>query len=374
MVFFVTRVGLPPGQIGSVLSVGAVAGLILSIIIGRVADRVGIRHMLIAIALLRAAAYGSLAFVNGIITYSVFMIVAIVGDQATPALQQALIGQIIKKEKRTTAMGIMRAVRNIGSTIGLLIGGLVLSAKSDLVYRLALMTNGISFVALAVVIAMLHTEAEDSSRPPSRVSFNTKTNKSPLRSVPFLGLIGANAMLLLHDSVLLVLLPIWVVQRTSFSPTMVAVLIAINTIVTVAFQLFIPRTRFGKRWRSILVGATISLVGMCVAFAVAQSQQNLVVVAMFTVFAVLALTIGENLHSIGAWDLSFQMAPPDRLAEYLSAFQLSNGLKAIVGPTLVTGIVLTNGLGGWALLAVLFTVGAYGTLRLGVRVINKDSS
>jgi hypothetical protein len=94
---------------------------------------------------------------------------------------------------------------------------------------------------------------------------------------------------------------------------------------------------------------------------------------VLAVVAVLALTAGENLHSIAAWNLSFQLAPPDRSAEYLSAFHLSSGLKSIVGPALVTGVVLTGGLGGWALLAGLFAIGAWTAVRTGRRVIDTSA-
>jgi hypothetical protein len=88
-------------------------------------------------------------------------------------------------------------------------------------------------------------------------------------------------------------------------------------------------------------------------FAVAAATRGVAAMALAGA-AIVALAWGENVHALAAWTLSYDLAPVERTAEYLSVFNTSASLKSILGPVLMTTVVLPAGLVGWPLLAGLF--------------------
>jgi hypothetical protein len=72
------------------------------------------------------------------------------------------------------------------------------------------------------------------------------------------------------------------------------------------------------------------------------------------------LAIGEIWQSAGAWGLSFELPPPDRIAEYQSVFGLGRAVGQFTGPALVTALLVGAGPPGWLVLAVLFGLAGAG--------------
>ncbi|MFD8087820.1 hypothetical protein ACFV4F_39735, partial [Kitasatospora sp. NPDC059722] len=72
------------------------------------------------------------------------------------------------------------------------------------------------------------------------------------------------------------------------------------------------------------------------------------------VVAVAMLTVGENLHAVSRWEISYELAPPAGRSSYLSLFSTGMSAQLIIGPFLATGLLLPAGAAGWVLLAALF--------------------
>jgi len=371
-IFFVHYVEVPAAQVGVVLSVGAVAGLVCAGPVGMMADRIGVRRVLLAALIGRAVAYGALALANGVRAYAVLVVAGVIGDQVTPALQQALVGEFVPGPARTSAMATLRAVRNVGLTVGLLLAGVVLQTGSTLVFRVAMLANGVSFLVLAATVASIAT-APALRRVDSDSAASSSPSRAALRDTTFLVITAGNGLVLLHDAVLFVLLPLWLIGRTHLPTGTVALLLAINTAGTVVLQAALGRTALARSWAAGFRIAGLTLILMCAAFAVAEQATGRVALAC-TVLAVVLLTVGENVHAIAAWDLSYRLAPPHRSAEYLAVFGLSTGLAAVIGPVLMTAAILRWAPTGWLVLALVISGGVATVLLGGNRMLGEQSS
>jgi predicted MFS family arabinose efflux permease len=360
VIFFVSRVGLSASRVGLALSLGAVLGLL-------VADRTGVRGTLIAVLCVRAIAFGGLGAAGDIVSFTFLVTIGVAGDQATPGLQQALVGSVTGAEQRQAAMAALRAVRNVGLSLGVLAGGAAVQFGSDAVVRGTLLGNGLSFLVLAAAVRALPVSR---TRPEGSVRRRAPT-RSAFRNPRFLVLTVANGIVLLHDSVLFVLLPIWLVQRTGLPPGLVSLLMLANTVGTVALQLWLPRQRIARSWPTGYVGAAVTLAGGCLCFAAAEHLVGAPAVGAI-LLAVVLVTLAENVHAVAAWDLSYRVASEGRSAEYLGVFQLSSGVNSVVGPILVTAVVLPAAAAGWAVLAVLVAVGSASTVAVGRPVVRAD--
>ncbi|MFF7989277.1 MFS transporter [Kitasatospora xanthocidica] len=396
-VYFVAVIGFGVREVGLVMSVAGVAGLLGPVPVGRLADRLGLRRVYCGALLLRGAGYLGYAFVTDFRVFVVATCLLRMLDQSTPPLQQSLVGALAEGGERVRTMALVRSVRNTALSAGFLVAGLALAAHTRPAMMAMLIGNGLSFFVLAAVIASLPIPAPASiasaatapggSVPGGSAPAGTAADGSdrsdagpalersgpPLRHRRFVLLTVSNGLLLLHDSVLFVLLPVWIVTRTSLPAATVAGLLAVNTVLTVLLQLLFSRSeRLTHRPGAVLLAAAGFLVAACAVFPAAAKLSGGWAVAGCAA-AVALLTVGENLHAVAGWQLSFDLAPADRRTEYMAVFNLGLGLQNVVGPALMTSVVLGAGPGGWLLLATLFAGSALacraaGTVRASLPV------
>jgi MFS family permease len=63
-------------------------------------------------------------------------------------------------------------------------------------------------------------------------------------------------------------------------------------------------------------------------------------------------------HSAGAWQISFSLAPPDRIGQYQGFFGSGIPVARTLGPALATTLLVTFGPAGWLLLGAVLLVAA----------------
>ena len=363
ILYFVTFVGFSAKSVAVAMSAGAVLGLLSPIPVGRTADRFGLVPVYCATLLLRGCGYLAYAWTTRYPSFFSVTLLLMALETTTPPLQQALVGRMFSGGSRMRVMSVVRAARNAALGAGTLAAGLALTTKSRPLVACLLMVNGVSFYVLAAVVFSLRRCAADAEPPPARNGSarpaGEPTAPPVTRNLPFLGLSGLNGLLLLHDSVLFVLLPLWMVTKLHISPEIMTLMLALNTALSVLLQMVLGRMeRLTRSAGPVLIAAVAFLVMACGACAAAGNLPKAGAIAVIAA-AVVLLTVGENLHSIAGWEVSFRLSPASRRGEYMSAFNMGYGVQRIVGPLLMTGVVLVFGGTGWFFLGAIF-VGAWG--------------
>lgn len=142
-------------------------------------------------------------------------------------------------------------------------------------------------------------------------------------------------------------------QSTSAPPAVVAVLYATNTVLAVRLQSTVSRqVRSYMHAAQAQRLAGVMLAGCCVCLAASTfGGQTLATVAV--VLAVVSLTFAELLKASASWQITFTLAPQDRSGEFLATYGLGGAACQVVGPVLITAVVLALGSTGWLLLALL---------------------
>ncbi|MEU6620668.1 MFS transporter [Streptomyces litmocidini] len=361
--YFVTVVGLPAARVGLVLSVAAVAGLLSPVPLGRLADRVGPVRVYVALLTLRGLGYAGFALIDDFWPYAVLTCVLTALDRGCSPLQQVVVGIVEGGQNQTRTMASIRSVRNIGLTAGFLLAGAVLAIQERAAFVALFLANAATFWVIAVVVEQLRRRAAavpppapapqaDAAEPqPTAV-------RSPFRDLRFMLFTVSNGVLSLHDSVLFVLLPLWLTTATDAPSSAVSVLLAVNTVLTVLLQVYVAR--FAETTAGALRLVPVALVPLLVSCAAFAGAEHVPVwpAAACAVLAVVLLTVGENLHSVAVWNLSYELSPVPARSRYLAAFSLGMTGQQIVGPVLMTGVLLPLGTAGWAVLAAVFALAA----------------
>lgn len=347
--YFVQHVRLPASSVGWVLSAANVVGLLVPMPVARLTRRLGTARVYLALLMLRGTGMAAYALVVDYWSYLAVAILFTASSRAALPLLQVLVGQLEGESDRTRTMASLRTVNNIGLGVGLGLAAGVQLLHSSLAYKLLFVGGGLAFCAVAAVTAVATREVLGLRPPPP-----PPESHSVYRDRRFHAFAAANAVLLLHDSMLFILIPLWVIQRSGLPASVSSLLLLSNTVLTVMLQVRVARHAKGfdgamrlTRWSAVALAAAAILISTA-------GRNTPWVPVVLLAGAVLLLTVGENLHAVAGWELSFLMSDPDRRAQYLSLFSLGHSVQLIIGPTLMTSVVLPWGRPGLLVMVVLF--------------------
>jgi MFS family permease len=351
-IFLTRSVGLTPGEVGLALAAAGAVAFAGGVHVSRLGDRFGQRPALIALHVLRAAAFAGLSASHSLPPTLAMLGVIALADQVSASVTQALASDLAGAGDRVALMARLRVVTNIGITLGTVPAGLMLAGGTD-AFGVLLLANAVSYLAAAAIVASL-------PRPVvSRAAAARRRLLIP--SLPTAALITVDGLLSMWNVVLNVGLPLWILQATAAPPALVAVLYGTNTVVAVVLQARISRsirTYVGAASAQRLAGFLLAACCVCLAAAVLGGREFSTAVLSV---AVLCLTLGELFKVSAAWQITFALAPAGRSAEFFATYGLGKVAFQVCGPVLITAVVLALGTTGWLLLALSFVIGSLAT-------------
>lgn len=346
-VFFVRVVGLSVTEVGSGLTIAALAALPLIALVGRLADRYGPRDMLILTEVLQGAATAGYLTVHGWWGFLSVTFLVAVTQQAAPPLIQSLVGELAVEERRTKILAVHRTVINVGLSAGGLVAGLLLGLGLHHALQVLLIADAVAFAVAALVLCAL-------PNPPGSRGRAVSGRWKALRDTRLLALSGYDALMSLWQPMLNVAFPLWLATRTRAPLSLVGVLYAAACLCAIFLQY--PASVLTATPVRAMRGysyAALCLSASSLAFAAAPLGPAWAAIALLTA-SVLVLTVGEIGQVSSAWTLSFAIAPPGNRNVYLATFSAGRSLSRAVGPLLMTGVVLALGEAGWIALAAVF--------------------
>ncbi|MCS0605864.1 MFS transporter [Streptomyces sp. LP11] len=347
--FITHSVGLSEGRLGLGLTLSAAIALGTAIPIGVLADRIGPKKVLVGVSLWRCACFVLYPLVQNL--WQFLTVVCLLGlvDKAAAPMEQALVGQATQADDRVRVVAVLRSLRNVGFTVGALLGGIGLLADTRAGYSVILLLNAASFAVLATLAARLPVLSAPAK------SLRRRFSASVLKDGSFLSFTGVNAVLTMHMTLLSIGIPLWIVGHTDVSSALISPLVAVNTVLAVALQVRASRGTDTIAGASrALVRAGVSLALCCLLLVAAPKLPVALAVAVL-VLAMVALTGGELFQSAGGWGGSYLLAAPGEEGVYLSVFWLGVAVQQIAAPVLVS-LVVTTGSAGWVVLAALFAL------------------
>ncbi|MFG2480460.1 MFS transporter [Streptomyces fagopyri] len=349
---YLTQVtGLSPAQIGMALSAAGLTGLLASVLFGMVADRTGARPLLTWLLIGLGCGYLALPAVH---TAWQFVVLAV----AVGALQfgtgpsfMSLIAELAPGQDRVNARAAIRSVGNACMGLGTLAAAVLLAVGTRGALQVIPLANGVTFLVAGLLVHRLPA-ATARPAPPAAGRFTA------LRDGPFLRVVAVNAALSLHDSVLAVAIPLWIVVGTGLPTVLTPLLIGLNTVLCVLLQVRAARGSDDLPGAARLARRA-GLAGAASCLLLIPTGHLGTLTAGFLVCAAFVVMTGAELwHAAGSFGIGIGLAPEDRRGEYLGAFQLHHGLQSIIGPLILTAFIGHGSGLGWTAAAVLFAAAA----------------
>lgn len=352
-------VGMAGWLVGFVLGLRTFSQQGLFVVGGALADRYGIRPVVLAGCVLRIAGFAWLGFAER--TWAVVSAVLLIGFAAalfSPAVESEVARQAVGWEEegggdRTRVLALFTVAGQAGAFVGPLLGALLLAVD----FRTACLAGAGVFVLVLAGHAWLLPQ-----RVPGRAQVRMKGGaRLVLRNRRFLALCCAYGAYLLAYNQLYLALPAEV-ERAAGSQAPLAWLFALSSLLVVIAQL--PVTRWAgerlARRRSMVTGLVLIAVGFAVVGLARPAgwtgTGGLLPAAGFVVL----LTLGQMLVAPVARAWVPDLAEDGRLGLYTGALSSVSGLIVLAGSS-ATGLLLDTGLPvavPWLVLAAVPLVAA----------------
>ncbi|WP_189054499.1 MFS transporter [Longimycelium tulufanense] len=349
-VYFTQVVGIPTRQVGLGLTLAGVLAMSAAGLVGMLADRFGVKRVLIGLYLVRAGATFAYMAVTGWLGLVGAAVFRLLGDQATSPLVQSLVAEVTEDgNTRVRIMASYRVVANVATAVSTPLAGYAIAIGTYQAFAFLLIGNAFAFVATAVLLMWMPAGVRRRSRP-------TATPKAAvIRDGTLLSLTGVDGLLALWQPVLSIAMPLWIVASTDAPKFMAGVLFALNTIGCIVCQVSAARltSRIRLATRSY-TAVPLLLLASCGFFAASGSSHGGATIALL-VAAVVTLTGAELLQTSASWTLSYAIAPDEKRSQYLSVFGLGRAAsRNLIGPLVLTTVVTMPHAQGWFLLALGF--------------------
>ncbi|MET9679537.1 MFS transporter [Streptomyces coeruleorubidus] len=357
MAYFTRQVDLSANQVASGLALAGVVALGISLLGGVLADRYGARRVLAAVYLGRGVCCVAYVFVTDFWQFMVVTLCAVACDRAGPPVLQALVAVAVpERQERTRLLAVVNVVRNCGLGVGAMAAGVALVSDTQAAYRVTLVTIGLAFLGGAVLVLRVPGQAASKAEAAPAESGERPVKGRVLPDGRYLALTGLNFLLFFFDTMLLVAMPVWVLEHTDAPRVTVSVLFTLNTLLVVVLQIPVSKLATGQRRTTRMLtwtGAVLAVSSLC--FAASGSVAGVLAVA-WLVTAVVLLSLAEVVANSAVWDLSIALAPEEQRGRYLSVFNLSVAGQRVLGPVMVTGLLLSAGPLGWVVAAGVLVV------------------
>ena len=274
------------------------------------------------------------------------------------AARQALLAGLVDRARRTRIRAYLQAAVNAGLAVGAALGGAALHLDTRAAYLTVLAMDALSFLLSALILLRLPPV------PPTAPAPAGEPALAVLRDRPYALVSLLNMVALLNMPLLSLVIPLWIVQRTE-APTG-------------RFRPAGPQHPGrhavpgaggpaghgpGER-RQVLRRAGAVLFAACAVFALSSASSawsSAWAAALVLLLAACLQVFGEMTHASGSWEIGFDLAPAGRQGQYQGFFGSGAAVARMLGPLLLTTLILTWGTPGWLVLGGLFLLSGLAT-------------
>ncbi|MFF3313971.1 MFS transporter [Streptomyces sp. NPDC003035] len=347
VLYFTQAVHLPAGHVGLGLALAGFMALAVGIAAGHLADTHGARGVYAITLVVQALATAGFVLADSFWPF-VLVVSTATGAKAAGLAARSPLIRHYGGDRPQEFRSYLRAVTNVGVSLGALLAGWVVQVGTLTAYHLLVIGNAIAFVASAAILVLL---------PPVKP---VPTVGGPrwiaLRDRPYLLITVLDGIMAIQFKVLTVAIPLWLVGATTAPHWLVSATMLTGTVIVVAFQV-----RASRGINTPAAGATAyrrAGVAFLVACALVSLSAGIPAWAAATLImtAVVIHTVGELWHAAAGFEVSFALAPPHATGQYLGVFGLGAGLAEALGPGLLIALCITWGRPGWYVVGAMFAL------------------
>ena len=323
----VQELGVSEAEVGMLITLYALPGVILAPLLGMLADRYGRKRVLVPSLFLFAAAGAACALTKDFQALLILRVVQGVGAIALGPLAVTMVGDLFSGERRTEAMGLNASVLYIGIAVYPLIGGAVANLGWNYPFLLSL---------AAVPVGVLVLQRLDIPESRSRQTFREYLNSAwgYLKNIRVVGAFAAGIIVfIILYGAFLTYLSLYLGDAFQASPFITGAILSASSVVTAVVSSQLGRmVKFVSETTLVKIGFV--LYGVALMLLPHMSQLGLVLIP--------AIILGAGHGMIVPSLLSYltRLAPSEYRAGFMSANSVVMRLGQTLGP-LIFALIYT---------------------------------
>jgi hypothetical protein len=345
--YFTRHVDLEPAQVGIALSIAAVVGAVAQVPGGQWGDVSGPRDVMRDLTVLTGIATAGLAVARSFWALVAVISLVTAAQMAANAVRNGYIARVAVGGQGVRFKAYLRAVTNVAMTFGALVGGLALWIDEPWAYVGVFLLDA----ATSIFTGLLFIRLPHLPGAPPRADGEPRLGV--VRDLPYVAATLLTAVLFIHFVVLEIGIPLWISEHTYAPTSMVAIMLALNTIAVAVLQVRMSRGAEGvTSGAAAVLRGTVWIAASFVLIAFTDGIAREVAIPLLLVSASVHV-VGEMVSSSGTWGVSMGLAPAERQGQYQGFAALAFSLSRVAGPTLITTLCIEWGRPGWFVLAGL---------------------
>lgn len=346
--------GLTNGQVGFLITVFTLPGIVLTPILGVLADRHGRKRILVPALLLFGIAGGICFFARSFETLLILRFVQGMGAAALGTINVTVIGDIYIGRERSAALGYNSSVLSIGTASYPTIGGLL--ATLGWFYPFAL-----AFVAVPVGLLVLFSLHNEEPRNEERLKDYLGSVLSNLKSREVLGLLCASlfTFIILYGPQI-TFLPILMHERFHTPSYLIGLVISSSSLATALTSSQLDRLTGYFPEKTLLKSAFL-------LYAVALGLIAFVPNLWLLLIPTLLYGVAQGINIPNVFSLLNGLAPSDNRGAFMSVNGMTLRAGQTIGPLFMASAVGLFGVSGAYVAAAALAVATFAAIVVLVR-------
>jgi MFS family permease len=353
--YITERFGVGMTEVGLIFAVFGAGNIFGSMVGGALADKYG-RRVMIIIGLV-VSGIGSI-FMGLVDDLNVFYILAaslgLVGNIGGPA-REAMVVDLLPKEKQAEGFGIMRIAMNLAVTAGPILGGFLATQS----YMWLFLSDAVSSFLTAVIVFVVIPETKPEKpedKPEESVISTIVEYKEVLKDGVFILFLSISVIMVTVYIQMNSTLSVFLRDVHGFPPQGFGLLLSMNALMVVLFQFWITKriSKFAPM-KVMAIGALFYVVGF--------GMYGFISTAFLFFIAMIIITIGEMIVTPIQQTAVASFAPEDKRGRYMAMYGFSWGIPNLFS-VLVAGLIMDNIGPNWVwyiagILSLISVVGFY---------------
>ncbi|MFX1567274.1 MAG: MDR family MFS transporter [Promethearchaeota archaeon] len=329
--YITSRFGVGMIEVGFLLSINSVGNMIGGMFGGALADKYGRRKMILFGLIVSGIGSVLLGLVDNLyVFYMLAAFLGLVGSFGGPA-RQAMVVDLLPKEKQTEGFGIQRVAFNLSAVIGPLLGGFLASHS----YMLLFILDAISSIITAFIVYAVipETKPQKLDDEPEETMVKTLIGyKEVLKDWKYMLFLLVSAITVLVYMQMNSTLAVFLRDYHAFPEQGFGLLLSMNAAMVVFFQFWITRKISKYAPMKVMAFGTIFLmIGFGMYGFIAEPYLFFVAMAIITIGEMIVYPTGQSSAA--------SFASEDKRGRYMAVFGFQWMIPNMFG-VIAAGIIM----------------------------------
>jgi len=329
--YITERFGVGMIEVGYLFSIFSIGNIFGGVIGGALADKYGRRAMVLIGLVVSGMGSILMGLANNLNTfYLLAAFLGLIGNFGGPA-RQAMVADLLPKEKQTEGFGILRVAFNLSAVIGPVLGGFIATRS----YMLLFISDAISSIITAIIVFIVIPETkpqiqEDSSK--ETVMQTLIGYKEVAKDWKFMLFIAVSAITVLVYMQMNSTLSVFLLRVHGFPLQGFALLLSMNALMVVLFQFWITRKISKYATMKMMAFGTIFLmIGFGMYGFISEPYMFFVAMGIITIGECIVYPLGQSVAA--------SFAPEDKRGRYMAMYAFQWAIPNLFG-VLLAGLVM----------------------------------